>query len=140
MTSYRDVPPTRNPGVLIIDPTCEARDAVVCGLESRGWAVWLAADPDAAAAIYALHADEIDTALIGLQVPGLDGVLTLVTLREIDESLPCCATAPDAYAAAALRTAWDIPVFTRPPDARALSFTLFEMIAPVGKRASLATA
>ena len=133
MTDFHDIPPERYPGLLLIDPMCREGDAFVRGLEARGWCVWLVSDPETAAAVYAVHADEIDVALVGMRVPGLDGVLALVTVRELNPYLPCCATVPDPHSAAAVRRAFDIPTFTRPPDALALSFTLHEMIVPVGK-------
>lgn len=135
MMPYRDVPPPRKPGVLIVDPTCEAGGAFVVGLEAGGWAVRLAADADADAAIttYALHAEEIDVALVDMQLPGLEGMRVLNRLREMNADLPCVATTSPVgpYAAAAFRRMCDTPLYTKPLDARCLSLTLFEMAAPV---------
>jgi CheY-like chemotaxis protein len=133
VTTYNDVPPDRNPGVLIIDATCEAGCAFVLGLRARGWAVWLATDADTAVSMYALHADEIDVAMVDVQLPGLEGMRALNRLHEMNADLPCCATTSPVgrYAAAAFRRACDTPLFTKPLDPRSLSFTLIEMAVPV---------
>ena len=133
MTTIFDTARDRLPGLLVVEPDPQVRDALVRGLEGHGWHVWAAADGTAAVEIYCRHRDRIDVALVDLQLPGLQGARVLAELDQINPGLTRCAMSADVtpYTACAFRRLSDTPLFTKPLNVPALAFALHEMVAAV---------
>lgn len=133
MTTVCDEDRGRPPGLLIVEPNPQARDALARGLEGHGWNVWTAADGAAAVETYRRHQDRIDIALIDLQLPGLQGARVLAELDQLNPALVRCAMSSDVtpYTASAFRQLSDTPLFTKPLNVPALAFALCEMVAAV---------
>jgi CheY-like chemotaxis protein len=136
MTTRYDSDCNRRPGLLIVDPDPTARASLARAMEAQGWRVWSVADGGAAVEAYRQHRVRIDAALVDLQLPGLQGGLVLTELAGINPDLVRCAMSADVspYAASAFRRMSDTPLFTKPLDVRALAFTLYESVIPVGRR------
>ena len=136
MTPQYDSDRPRLPGLLIVDPDPTARAYLARAMEAQGWRVWSVADGGAAVEVYRQYRGRIDVALVDLQLPGLQGGLVLTELAGVNPHLIRCAMSADVspYAASAFRRMSDIPLFTKPLDVRALSFTLYESVIPVGRR------
>lgn len=141
MTDSHDVPPTRCPGLLVVDADPSGCGPFVRAMEGRGWSVWVAENAPAAVAAYRDHRGEIDIALVDLQLPGLEGARVLTDLHDLAPDLPCCATSAGVspYVEAAFRRMSDTPLFTKPLAPRSLSFALLEMVNPVGRLSATST-
>jgi CheY-like chemotaxis protein len=134
--TFHDPYPNRAPGILIVDPNSRTRAELVAGMGRQGWQVWSAAGGMDAIEMYRLYQEWIDIVLVDLQLPGLQGGQVLAELADLNPDLIRCAMSADVnpYAASAFRRMSDTPLFTKPMDVRALSFTLHEMVVPVSKR------
>ena len=130
MTTETDADRERLPGLLIVEPDPQARDALARGLEGHGWHVWAAADGPAAVEMYRRFGDRIDVALVDLQLPGLQGARVLAELDQLNPDLMRCAMSADVtpYTACAFRRLSDTPLFTKPLNVPALAFALHEMV------------
>ncbi len=135
MRSFEEAGPGRLPGILIVDPDPRSRAELAAAMGREGWQVW-ATDGAEAVPTYRRHRGRIDVALVDLQLPGLQGGQVLAELAGLDPGLVRCAMSAGVspYAAAAFRRMSDTPLFIKPLNARALAFTLHEMVVPVGKR------
>lgn len=131
MTTVHDADHGRSPGLLIVEPNPQTRDALARGMEAHGWRVWAAADGAAAVETYRRHGDRIDVALVDLQLPGLQGARVLAELDQLNPALTRCAMSADVtpYTACAFRRLSDTPLFTKPLNVPALSFALHELMA-----------
>jgi DNA-binding response OmpR family regulator len=78
------------PGVLVVDDEHMVRIMVQLGLERDGFKVLLAANGREAIDIFRAHREEIAVVLLDVRMPGLDGVQTLNSLRELDCQVPAC--------------------------------------------------
>lgn len=89
----------RKPGILIADDMGLILALLKLELEPRGFAVWLAADGDQAVDLYRRHGQEIDLALLDVNMPGMDGPQTLAVLQTLNpDVLACFMTGnPGAY-------------------------------------------
>ena len=134
MTTVSDA--DRVPGLLLVEPDPQARDALARGMECHGWRVWAAADGAAAVETYRQHGDRIDVALVDLQLPGLQGARVLAELDQLNPDLARCAMSADVtpYTACAFRRLSDTPLFTKPLNVPALAFALHEMVASAVRR------
>lgn len=130
METVTEADHVRLPGLLIVDPDPQARDALARGMEGYGWRVWAVADGSAAVEAYTRHGDRIDAALVDLQLPGLQGARVLAELDRLNPSLTRCAMSADVtpYTACAFRRLSDTPLFTKPLNVPALAFALQEMV------------
>jgi CheY-like chemotaxis protein len=130
MTTVYDADGERLPGLLVVDPDPQARDALTRGMERHGWHVWAAADGAAAVEAYRRHRDRIDVALVDLQLPGLEGARVLAELDRLNPALARCAMSIDVspYTACAFRRLSDTPLFAKPLDAAALAPALRELV------------
>jgi DNA-binding response OmpR family regulator len=81
--------PTR-PGVLVVDDDPHLRHILGLALPCFGFTAWLAPGGQEALALYRAHPREVALALLDVVMPGLDGPATLLALRELEPSLPCC--------------------------------------------------
>ena len=133
METVSDADRARPPGLLIVEPDPQAREALARGMERHGWHVWTAADGAAAVETYQRHRDRIDVALVDLQLPGLQGARVLAELDRLNPALTRCAMSADVtpYTACAFRRLSDTPLFTKPLNVPALAFALYEMVAAV---------
>jgi DNA-binding response OmpR family regulator len=131
MTTVHDSDRSRLPGLLIVDPDPQLRDALARGMEGRGWQVWVATDGHAAIETYQQYRDRIDAALVDLQLPGLQGARILAELDRLNPALTRCAMSAEVtpYTACAFRRLSDTPLFTKPLNVQALSFALHELVA-----------
>ena len=59
-------------------------------LPSNGFDVLLASGGDEAVALYRRRHDKVDLVLMDVQMPGLDGPMTLEALRRINPEVRCC--------------------------------------------------
>ncbi len=136
MITLHDADRSRLPGLLIVDPDPQARAALACGMEGRGWHVWAAADGAAAVEAYQQYHDRIDAALVDLQLPGLEGGRVLAELGQLDPDLTRCAMSADMtpYTASAFRRLSETPLFAKPINLPALAFALYEMMAAAVRR------
>jgi CheY-like chemotaxis protein len=123
----------RLPGLLIVEPDPQVRDALAREMEGHGWHVWTTADGAAAVELYRRHRDRIDVALVDLQLPGLQGARVLAELDQLNPALTRCAMSADVtpYTACAFRRLSDTPLFTKPLNVPALAFALHEMVIAV---------
>jgi CheY-like chemotaxis protein len=80
----------RGHGVLVVDDDADVRDALDAGLRREGFAVWLAADGQAALDLYRNHSETIDVVLLDVRMPGLDGPQTLAALQQLTPQIRCC--------------------------------------------------
>jgi CheY-like chemotaxis protein len=130
MTTVYDTDRGRFPGLLIVEPDPQVRDALARGMETRGWNVWAVADGTAAIETYQRYRDRIDVALVDLQLPGLEGARVLAELDQLNPALTRCAMSADVtpYTACAFRRLSDTPLFTKPLNVPALAFALYEMV------------
>jgi CheY-like chemotaxis protein len=133
MTSDNDSDQTRPPGLLIVDPDPQSRAALARGMEGQGWHVWVVADGRTAVETYRKHQNNIDVALVDLQLPGLQGARVLAELNNLNPALTRCAMSADVtpYTACAFRRLSDTPLFAKPLNVQALAFALHEMVAAV---------
>ena len=133
MTTVYDADRGRLPGLLIVEPDPQVRDALARGMERHGWHVWAAADGTAAVETYRRHRDRIDVALVDLLLPGLQGARVLAELDRLSPTLTRCAMSADVtpYTACAFRRLSDTPLFTKPLNVPALAFALHEMVVAV---------
>jgi CheY-like chemotaxis protein len=118
------------PGLLIVEPDPQLRDALIRGMESHGWQVWATADGATAVETYRRYQERIDVALVDLQLPGLQGARVLAELDQLNPALTRCAMSADVtpYTACAFRRLSDTPLFTKPLNVPALAFALHEMV------------
>jgi CheY-like chemotaxis protein len=131
MTTLDDADRGRLPGLLIVEPDPQIREALARGMEGHGWHVWAAADGPTALETYRQHRDGIDVALVDLQLPGLQGARVLAELDQLNPALMRCAMSADVtpYTACAFRRLSDTPLFTKPLNVSTLAFALHEMVA-----------
>jgi DNA-binding NtrC family response regulator len=103
-------------GILIVEPASQERADLIANFVARGWRVWHAADGPSAIQVCHAHADEIQVALVDLQLPGLEGSRVLAELNHVNPNLFRCAmtSAVSAYTAAAFRRLTSTPLFTKP--------------------------
>lgn len=136
METLTDSDRGRLPGLLLVDPDAQARDALARGIELHGWHVWTAADGTTAVELYRRHGDRIDVALVDLQLPGLQGARVLVELDQLNPTLTRCAMSADVtpYTACAFRRLSDTPLFAKPLNIPALAFALREMVLATVRR------
>jgi CheY-like chemotaxis protein len=136
METVSDADRSRLPGLLVVDPDPQARDALVRGMEGYGWHVWAAADGPAAVETYRRYRDRIDVALVDLQLPGLQGARVLAELDQLNPALTRCAMSADVtpYTACAFRRLSDTPLFAKPLNVPALAFALHEMVVAAVRR------
>lgn len=131
MTTPHDTERGRPPGLLVLDPDPHQCDALASGMRGHGWRVWTAAEGTVAIDLYRRYHDQIDVALVDLQLPDLQGAQVLAELGRLDSALTRCAMSADVtpYSASAFRRLSVTPLFAKPVHAPALSFALHEMIA-----------
>ena len=130
MTTLHDADRGRLPGLLVVDPDPRQRDALARGMHQLGWRVWASADCATALDAYREYRERIDAALVDLQLPGLQGARLLAELDRLGPGLTRCAMSADVtpYTASAFRRLSATPLFAKPVDAAALSFTLHELM------------
>ncbi|QJW94333.1 response regulator [Frigoriglobus tundricola] len=80
----------RPPGVLIVDDHDDVRNFLGVLSRTHGFAVWLAAGGLEGEAIYRAYSSEIDLILLDVRMPDRDGPDTLVAIRAINPTVPCC--------------------------------------------------
>jgi CheY-like chemotaxis protein len=116
--------------VLLVDPDPPERNRLKRELEACGWSVWAAADGASALELYAERHDEIQVAVVDLQLPGLQGSRVLAELGHCDPSLSRCAMSADLspYAAAAFRRLSETPLFAKPVRGTELDAMLRELM------------
>ena len=81
--------PSEKPGVLVVDDEHMVRIMVQLGLERNGFDVWLARNGREAIDLYRAHAEQIAVVLLDVCMPGLDGLATLMVLRELNPEVVC---------------------------------------------------
>jgi DNA-binding response OmpR family regulator len=113
-------------GVLVVDADPRERGRLQRELEARGWRVWVAADADAAARVYAERRDEVRAAVVDLQLPGLQGGRVLAELEHQTPAVACVAMSAGLapYAAAAFRRITPTPLFAKPVSTSELDAVL----------------
>lgn len=72
------------PTVLIVDDESAMRKLVAKFLNREGYETLTAKDGPDALKLYALKQSEIDVTLLDAMMPGMDGLETMVAIREID--------------------------------------------------------
>lgn len=104
--------------ILVVDPDERVRQQHAAELSRAGWRVWPVADPSAAHRVMDEHPNDINVALVDLQLPGFQGAKTLAELTEADPNIVRCAMSADVtpYMACAFRSISDTPLFTKPLD------------------------
>src|SRR5262245_38278163 len=78
------------PGILVVDDDPQVRNLLGLALPRFGFTAWLAAGGEEALRLVEEHRNEVALALLDVVMPGLDGPATLLALRGLDPSLPCC--------------------------------------------------
>jgi DNA-binding response OmpR family regulator len=74
----------------VVDDDPHVRNLLGLALPRFGLAAWLASGGEEALSLFEEHRGEIALALLDVVMPGLDGPATLLALRGVDPSLPCC--------------------------------------------------
>lgn len=122
-----------HPTILVIDPDDRGRRKHAAELSRAGWRVWPAADPPAARSLIRDCQDEIDVALVDLQLPGFQGAKALAELIEASPATVRCAMSADVtpYMASAFRNISDTPLFPKPLDYPKLDRQLRQLIKSV---------
>lgn len=125
---------TATMGVLLVDPDPDERSRLKWELEACGWCVWVAPDGPTAVRVYAERREEIQAAIVDLQLPGLQGSRVLTELGHLAPSLPRFAMSAELapYTAAAFRRLSQTPLFAKPVRGAQLDATLRELTATVG--------
>ena len=83
-------PRERSPlGVLVVDDDLGVRTLLTLVLRQQGFEVWPAADGAQAIREFLTHSDHIALVVLDVQMPGMDGPMTLARLVEIDPHV-CC--------------------------------------------------
>jgi CheY-like chemotaxis protein len=85
----------RTYGVLVVDDEGALRRLLGIGLRREGFAVWLAATGREALDLYRRHREIIDTVLLDVLMPGLNGPQTLAALQELNPQIRCCFMSGD---------------------------------------------
>lgn len=106
----------RPTGVLVIEDERLMLKSLDQGLRKRGFAVWTAADGGEGVELYRRFGDRIDVVLSDLNMPVLNGLETLDTLREINPHVRFCFMTGDVRTAtfARLLKLGALRVFTKP--------------------------
>ncbi|WP_020475381.1 trehalose-phosphatase [Zavarzinella formosa] len=125
------MPRPGEPGILIVDADPNSRRRLSAQLGEKGWRVRDTGDPDEAVSSVRKHEEEIQVALVDLQLPGFRGAKTLAELGFLHPGLIRCGMSADVtpYAAAAIRRLSDTPLFTKPFAPDTLDRELRRMIA-----------
>jgi DNA-binding response OmpR family regulator len=79
----------RPAGVLIVEDESVVRELLELMLRDEGFDVWTAGDGRRALDLLRRHPHEIGVALLDVNMPGLDGPGTLVSLRGLNPQLGC---------------------------------------------------
>jgi CheY-like chemotaxis protein len=82
-------------GILIVDDMALNLALLEAELEPCGYAIWLAQNANDAIDSYRQYHDEIDVVLLDVQMPGLDGPLTLAAMQSYDANLQACFLTDD---------------------------------------------
>ena len=80
----------QKPVILVVDDVMAIGMMLDLALSQDGFAVKLATTGNEAIELYRQHHDEIALVLMDVQMPGMDGPTTLVTLQQINPKLKCC--------------------------------------------------
>ena len=124
----------RRPGVLVADDMGLILTLLKFALEAHGFAVWLAVDGDDALDLYRRNRAEIDLVVLDVQMPGLDGPLTLSAIRRLNpDVLACFMTGdPGPYSREDLLSRGAVRVFDKPFVPADLARTLTEVLDSAG--------
>lgn len=82
-------------GILIIDDDAGVRSVVQLGLETQGFRTWTATGGAEGIELLRRLGKEVHLALVDVRMPELDGVQTLLALRQLDPALPICLVSAD---------------------------------------------
>jgi CheY-like chemotaxis protein len=90
ITKQIELPAEQNKlGILVADDSEMVRTLLGLYFRRERIPVWLASDGEEAIDIYQHHAAEIGMVLLDQDMPGLDGVQTLVRLKQIKQDVRC---------------------------------------------------
>lgn len=85
----------RRNGVLVVDDEQAVREVLDTVLCRAGFAVWAAANGNAALETYRTYGAAIDAVLLNVRMPDPDGPATLTALRAINPQVRCCFVSGD---------------------------------------------
>jgi two-component system response regulator (stage 0 sporulation protein F) len=88
-------PPSRRPGILVVDDDVGVRALLNDALWQQGFIVWLAGNGLQALELYQELSAEIDLVLLDIQMPHLDGPHTLTALQRLHPGVCCCFMTAD---------------------------------------------
>jgi len=89
--------PGHTRGVLVVDDDEMVRTYLGIHFREQGRQLWSASDGEEAVEIYQHHGGEIDTVLLDVRMPDMDGPHTLIQLQEINPSIACYFMSGDWY-------------------------------------------
>jgi CheY-like chemotaxis protein len=122
----------QKPGILVVDDEQCLRDMLKIAFGQRGFSAWLAADGWEALELYEHHRAAIDMVLMDVRMPGLDGLLTLGELRQLDPDVRCCFMSGDlgGYTERRLRESGAAAVFHKPFNLDEVFLALSKLYVP----------
>lgn len=77
-------PPSRKPGILLVDDAAVVRSVFAELLHREGFQVWVAAAAEQAVDLYRRHGGEIDLVVLDKRMPQVDGIHTLAALHALN--------------------------------------------------------
>jgi CheY-like chemotaxis protein len=109
------------------------------GMQTQGFAVWLASGGREAIELYCHHRNDIDVVLLDVQMRGLDGPGTLTALREINPGVCCCFMTgnPGRYTEQILADLRATAVFRKPFPLREVAQQLARLATPSDREETL---
>lgn len=121
---------SRKYGILIADDDPGVREVLAFGMRLGGFRVLSAVDGHSAMDLYRDHRENIDAALLDVQMPGLDGPQTFTKLRKLSPWLTCCFMSGDLgeYEAQALLKLGAAAVFNKPFRVAEVSQKLLDLL------------
>ena len=76
-------------GILVVDDDDIVRSLLGTFFRQNGFIVWLASDGEEAVEIYEDYHDEIAFVVMEVDMPGMDGLQTLLKLKELEPDIVC---------------------------------------------------